>query len=249
MPTQSVLLTGWGCPTRLLEPLAEAMREGRAGEPQLIDFHDFPLQSASAERPDYAEDMRSSLRDVESPLRLIGWSTGALIALEFSIRYPDQVSELILMSATARFTATTDYPAGVPTEQVDQLAAAIASDVDRERGLMRFMAQAALPRRLDRATLRQRIAAALSLKPEALLAGFQYLRSTDLREGVAAIRCPVRIWHGAADAVIPVAAAEWLARHVPNADLHVEPEAGHDGPLQDVVKMAKWAEEGLGARH
>lgn len=302
MTTQSVLITGWGCPARLLEPLAAAIREDQAGAvtdsstarsvsspylpdsatdpaypanlrtseggPLLIDFHHLLLgsdefaarsachaeterrrvsspylserQSKAEGRPDYVEGVRRSLADVECPLMLIGWSTGALIALEFAIRHPDQVAQLLLMSATARFTTATDYPAGVPMEQVDSLAAAIQSDEDRERALTRFMAQSALPQRLERITLRERVEAALSLEPEALLAGLQYLRSTDVRNSVETIRCPARIWHGAADAVIPVAAAEWLARRLPTADLHIEPQAGHDWPVQNPDALAQW---------
>jgi pimeloyl-ACP methyl ester carboxylesterase len=44
---------------------------------------------------------------------------------------------------------------------------------------------------------------------------------------VAAIRVPVLVVHGAADRMVPVQQAEWLAAHVPGARSIVVPEAGH----------------------
>ncbi len=44
---------------------------------------------------------------------------------------------------------------------------------------------------------------------------------------VAEIRVPVRVRYGAGDVLVPAGHGEWLARHVPNADVIVDRQAGH----------------------
>jgi pimeloyl-ACP methyl ester carboxylesterase len=44
---------------------------------------------------------------------------------------------------------------------------------------------------------------------------------------VGAISVPVQLWQGAQDLMVPAAHGEWLARHVPGADVHRCPEDGH----------------------
>ncbi len=48
---------------------------------------------------------------------------------------------------------------------------------------------------------------------------------------LATIRVPTLVLHGAADPLIPVACGEDIARHVPDARLHIIPGMGHDLPL------------------
>jgi pimeloyl-ACP methyl ester carboxylesterase len=42
-----------------------------------------------------------------------------------------------------------------------------------------------------------------------------------------AISVPVQLWQGAQDLMVPAAHGEWLARHVPGADVHRCPDDGH----------------------
>lgn len=44
---------------------------------------------------------------------------------------------------------------------------------------------------------------------------------------VEEIRVPVQVRYGAGDVLVPVGHGEWLARHVPNANVIVDHEAGH----------------------
>jgi pimeloyl-ACP methyl ester carboxylesterase len=44
---------------------------------------------------------------------------------------------------------------------------------------------------------------------------------------VSEIRVPVQIRYGAGDVLVPAGHGEWLARHVPNADVIVDHDAGH----------------------
>ena len=59
------------------------------------------------------------------------------------------------------------------------------------------------------------------------------LGELDLRAACASLRMPALILHGHADAVIPPAAAERLARDIPGARARRHSTAGHDLPLRE----------------
>jgi pimeloyl-ACP methyl ester carboxylesterase len=44
---------------------------------------------------------------------------------------------------------------------------------------------------------------------------------------VGAISVPVQLWQGGQDLMVPQAHGEWLAAHVPNAEVHIAPDDGH----------------------
>jgi pimeloyl-[acyl-carrier protein] methyl ester esterase len=49
----------------------------------------------------------------------------------------------------------------------------------------------------------------------------------DLRHDVSRIAQPTAVIHGARDALAPVAAGRWLARHLPNATMTEIADAAH----------------------
>jgi pimeloyl-ACP methyl ester carboxylesterase len=44
---------------------------------------------------------------------------------------------------------------------------------------------------------------------------------------LGAIAVPVQLWQGGQDLMVPPAHGEWLARHVPGAEVHISPPDGH----------------------
>jgi pimeloyl-ACP methyl ester carboxylesterase len=44
---------------------------------------------------------------------------------------------------------------------------------------------------------------------------------------LGSIRVPVQIWHGGEDRFVPFGHGKWLARRVPHAEAHLEPNEGH----------------------
>lgn len=185
----------------------------------------------------YAQEIANQIAMQGEPVRLIGWSIGALIALEIAAEWPERVCGVVLINGTARFTATEGDSAGTPIEQLQKLLAAIASPDQCERALTRFIIQSALPHRMDRSTLKNRVVMANALGTEGLVDGLHYLRDTDVRALVDRITQPVLLLHGSEDVVIPPGAAHWLANHLPQAKLHIEQGMGHDWPLRDPERI------------
>ena len=59
---------------------------------------------------------------------------------------------------------------------------------------------------------------------------------------MASIKVPTQVWHGRHDMFCPFAHGEWLARHVPDTEAHLEPEEGH---LSMFVRRVPEAQEWL----
>jgi pimeloyl-ACP methyl ester carboxylesterase len=49
---------------------------------------------------------------------------------------------------------------------------------------------------------------------------------------LAAIRCPVHLWYGELDPMVPLAHGRWLAEHLPGSELVVYEGEGHLGPMR-----------------
>jgi pimeloyl-ACP methyl ester carboxylesterase len=67
---------------------------------------------------------------------------------------------------------------------------------------------------------------------------------------LADVAVPVRWWHGDADPIVPLAAAEAACRHLPDVELHVRPTESHLGGfaaardvLEALVEMRAQAEQ------
>ena len=65
-------------------------------------------------------------------------------------------------------------------------------------------------------------------------------------EQLAGIAHEILLVHGREDRVIPLAASHYLAQHLPNAQLHVLPHAGHWVQIEQAERFRALAELFLG---
>jgi pimeloyl-[acyl-carrier protein] methyl ester esterase len=208
-----VLLAGWGFDSRVWQSVADRL----AG--------DFRI----------AYDI-----DAAAPGAVVcGWSLGAMHALQNSAR----AERLILVSATPRFIQASDWPCAQPPDLLDGFSTAVAADP--QAALRRF---AALMNQGDTQTrditrqmhglLRERI-----LDARTLATGLAELRDNDLRKSAVAIRLPTLLIHGEHDPLMPLAAAQWLAGHLPDARLEVFAGAAHAPFLAQPERFAQLVRE------
>jgi pimeloyl-ACP methyl ester carboxylesterase len=57
---------------------------------------------------------------------------------------------------------------------------------------------------------------------------------------LSSIRSAVRLWHGEDDRFSPVSHTHWLAEHIPNAEVEVQPGAAHFGAVEILPQMLAW---------
>lgn len=218
-----VLLHGWGLSSQIWSSLLPRL----AGEVIALDLPGHGATPA-AHGPGLADWSDALVPKIPLGATLCGWSLGALIALDLARRHPARVGRLILLGATPRFVAEQGWPHGLAAPIVAGFQAGFATDPVAT--LRRFVALQTLGD-----ARRRQVAAALSeaLPPPgggdqaALAAGLALLADTDLRPGLGEIHQPVRLLHGQGDALMPVAAATWLADALPQARLTVLEDCGH----------------------
>jgi pimeloyl-ACP methyl ester esterase len=218
-----VLVHGWGFGSAVWRPVAERLPAD--------------LRLLAVGLPGYG-DPGFSPEDMPVGAILCGWSLGALLALQWAERYPDKVARLVLVGATPRFTQAADWPAAQPAELLDRFSTAVAADP--AAALRRFAGL--LNQGDDQArTLTRQLSALLDQRiPDSpcLLDGLDMLRNSDLRDSVPRIRQPVLLLHGERDPLMPLAAARWLAEHLPAGRLEVFAGAAHAPFLSDPQRFA-----------
>jgi pimeloyl-ACP methyl ester carboxylesterase len=196
----------------------------------------------------------------------VGWSGGGPHALACAALLPDRCLAVASLAGVAPYGAAgLDWQAGMGTENVEEFAAAAAG----EAALSRFLAEPAkvlatvtaddlagalgdLVSDVDRAQLTGEFAPFLAESFRAAVStGIAGWRDDDL----AFVRdwgfplgasCPIAIWQGGQDRMVPYAHGEWLADHIPDAHAHLLPEEGHlslvvgaiDPIVEDLVAMA-----------
>ncbi|HJW25991.1 MAG TPA: alpha/beta fold hydrolase [Rhodocyclaceae bacterium] len=157
---------------------------------------------------------------------LCGWSLGAMLALAAAARAPEKVSRLVLVAGTASFVQRDGWPDAMAPAMLAEFAAAVAADV--EAMLPRFVGGFNRGDERAKAVTRELLERADPRPPAATLAtGLAWLRDVDLRPIAPAVAAPTLIMHGAADPLMPLAAAQALASLLPRARLETFPTSAH----------------------
>ncbi|WP_332675356.1 alpha/beta fold hydrolase [Aromatoleum sp.] len=223
-----VLLHGWGLTPRVWDTLREALPRGIVVHAPAMPGHAGAPPVADPTLEAWADALLPTLPDAAL---LCGWSIGGMIALDLARRHPQKVAQLILVGTSPRFVSCSDpdtWPHGLETATVEGFIGSFARDPAAT--LNRFVALQALgdsDRRGVAARLNAALADACRSGVDGLAAGLQLLATTDLRPSLSQVHQPVQLLHGARDALMPLAAAEWLAAQLPDARLMRFDACGH----------------------
>ena len=213
-----VLLPGTLCDARvfdlwLLAMAAEPAMQGRA------------VVSADMSGCDSAQALaRRVLAETPGCFIPVGFSLGAIVALEIARIAPERVAAIVLVAANARDVPVADHAAR---------RAAATSDPVALVGEM-LWSRSVAPTRQDDSDLHHRIVAMAASAPPGTLALQTEVALTraDQRPNLAAMTMPVLVLGGACDLIAPTALQQELADGLPQATLHIAPDAGHFLPLE-----------------
>jgi pimeloyl-[acyl-carrier protein] methyl ester esterase len=159
---------------------------------------------------------------------LLGWSLGGLLAQRLACQRPQQVSRLILLASTARFTRADDWPGALPTATLDNFGLALVEDP--QATIQRFLALQVRGSDNERQQLRilkQALAERPQARAEALRSGLDILRQVDLRPGLADIAQPTLLIFGQHDRIVPASAGPAMAGSLPQVHSLTLAGAGH----------------------
>ena len=181
------------------------------------------------------------------PAVLFGHSCGGFIALEYALRHPQSVSQLILVGSASRYDpASPDFARRLAERGLGPaLERLIASPADDHDSMRRFLSEA---RALYYPTLAPTEAQAaidrIVLDKPAFLRSMEIFAGWDIDERLGAIRAPTLILHGGDDAVFPVEEAGRLQRGISGAELVVLEGCGHlpfaDRPDDFIAAVRDW---------
>ena len=95
------LVHGWAMSPRVYAAL-EASLHGQVVRTLALPGHEGAPPVRAARLEDWADALAAGLADASV---LVGWSLGAMLALDIACRHPHKVSRLVLLAGTARFVA------------------------------------------------------------------------------------------------------------------------------------------------
>lgn len=182
---------------------------------------------------DLVEDAASLLQRRRcAPVVWVGLSMGAMVGLGLAIRYPELLRGLVVAHSCAYYpdAARAAWDQRIATVRTHGIGA-VADTV-----MGRYFHAAYRAQRPDvEAWARSRL---LSTSLDGYLGCCQAVRNVDWREGLARIRCPVRVIAGALDQGTPVAYAEAMTQAIPGAQLEILHHASHIGALEQPEAFA-----------
>lgn len=208
-----LLLPGTLCDARVFGPILAALANHPAMSGRTIHHgnmvgHDSSLALAQAIL-------------AEAPPRFIavGFSLGAIVALELATCAPERVAAMVLIAGNARAVPPADW-------QMRRTMAAIA--LDELVGTVLWPRSVA-PSRLNDEALRESIVAMARAAPLVTLTQQTEvaLSRADQRTRLPAMAMPTLIVGGALDAIAPPALQEEMAEALPYATLRMVDDAGH----------------------
>ena len=217
---QLVFLHGWGMHYSIWNRILPEFAAHEAIAVSLPGYAHTPFCPGRC--GDLAQEMAARF---DRPLILCGWSLGAQVAMRWARAAESQVQGLIVVGASPRFVATTDWQCGVAQRVFSEFGRELALNYAKTIGrFLTLQADAS-----DRATLRELRQTLTHVEPSlaALRQGLDILLHEDLRHDVSAIRMPTLIINGERDMLVPKCAAEFLARTIEHAEIEFVPDAGH----------------------
>jgi pimeloyl-[acyl-carrier protein] methyl ester esterase len=158
----------------------------------------------------------------------VGWSLGAMLCLRSALLAPSRVAGIVVLAGMPRFVQAEDWRHAMAPETLDQFVRDLHQN--HRQTLERFLALQMLSS--DHAVMMlKRLKSLLSERPdpqpEALLAGLEILKSTDLREQLSKLVCPTAWIYGNRDTLAPAKASTDLQQWLPGAAMHTVIGAAH----------------------
>ena len=208
---QCVFVHGWGMNSAIWQPFIDQLP--KQIEPVCIDLpgHGKFNQQSFSTLQDLTDHLSEQTKSLPGPAIWVGWSLGVLPILQLAQQQPEKVSRLIAFSSNPRFVASENWAHGVEEAVFDLFAENLKANI--EKTLQRFLSLQVQGMKDSRELLRQLRQMILERglpSAEALTAGLDVLKQTDLRELINQLEQPLDWWLGDKDTLVPVSLNDYL---------------------------------------
>lgn len=217
-----VLIHGWGCDSRTWQPLLESLQ--KLASVTLIDLPGF---GESASLPEFSLDavLDQIATQLPQDAVVMGWSLGGMLAVQLAAHFPDRIRGVITLAANVKFVAAPDYPAAMPRAINRQFNQGFAQDP--QATLKLFSGLLAQGDAEERSLLKQLRRSDVGPVTDNWLQALQLLSVLDNRELFAQLAQPGLHLLAEKDALVPVAAAELMAKINPQQEIRVLDNTAH----------------------
>jgi len=227
---RSYWIHGWATDSAVFDRLIGSLPPGLKEKAVAVDLPGFgPVPSASGES-DYfsclAAQVTREKGEAEGAV-LVGWSMGAMAALETAAGLGTVISGLVLISACAKFSRSEDNPHGMDRHIIRRMMHKLKEAPEKVlRDFHYRMFSRTTPHRLEsfQDELYPRY---LNQHAGALERGLRYLESTDLRRRLRSVHCPVLVIHAISDPIIDIRLARKLSESLSGSQLVVLEDGDH----------------------
>jgi 3-oxoadipate enol-lactonase len=200
-------------------------RSRRAGTPARPGTSGRPGNSGTFTIAQMADDVAALLAHLDVPeAYVVGLSLGGCVAQALAVRHPARVRALVLVNTFARLQPAGVRGLGRLLRRVWLFAFAPMP------ALAGFIARGLFPKP-EQQQLYTEAVARLSRNPKGpYLAAMRAIAGFDLRQQLAAVRCPTLVVAGDRDQTVPLAAGQALHRSLPGARFALIADSGHASP-------------------
>ncbi|TCP68558.1 alpha/beta fold hydrolase [Baia soyae] len=212
-------ISGWSVPERVWEPFY--------GE--WSDVKHVALSFCDCEQ--VGEMMELAIQTFEQidadEVIVVGWSLGAMVALELALRFPERVRSLFLIGGVADFVKQSDDDIGWDERVLRRMKKQLRSN-EREvirsfdRKMFSLLEEEGGWEERWQEVFRQHLPSLSSLQ-----AGLDFLQQFSLRDRAKGISMPVFLLTGSEDVICHAEATRRLAKQLPRADCTIWNESGH----------------------
>ncbi len=226
-----VFIHGWSMSGRVWRYQADALASSyRVITMDLRGHGDSSGQAAGYAFEDFAADTAELFEQLG--LRnavLIGWSMGVQVAIRAFKPIKDRLAALVFVGGTPKFTASDDYPCGLPPAETRSMAIRLRRNYVKTMGdfFHGMFAEGELSRDSYQHIVRDMVMGGKLPERETALKTLDTLVSSDLRPLLREIDVPVLLVHGSKDIITMPEASRYMTRYLPHATLKIIEGTGH----------------------
>lgn len=203
-----VLLHGWGCDSRIWQPIIPFFKH--YGEIVLIDINEHIETALVNDQLSPNIIVSSIAKQLPEKSILCGWSLGGMLATQLAACSPEKVTALITLASNAVFVANEQWQAAMPAATFDQFFSLLKNSPRQALKRFRVLEVYGDENAKSQSQYLQSLAndsAIYEPSEKVLEAGLVLLASIDNTPIFEKITCPALYCFGENDTLVPVSAA------------------------------------------